>query len=165
MGSVTATYRIPKAKIPVRLLLTNRRVHRVEVFVPLRRGLDPPGKVLRDLLEQPEPFLPAHDLDSDSYLLLARRAVIWASAEKELEREVEHLELYDHRARVRVELQGGTQLDGELYYTAPSTHPRVVDHLNNGERFFFLHRRERLYVVSKTHVIDVIEEPAASARP
>ena len=165
MGSVTETYRIPMAKIPVRLLLSNRRTHRVEVFVPLRHAMDPHGKVLRDLLEQPEPFLPAHDMDSDAYLLIQRSAVLWASAEKELEREVEHLELFDHRARVRVELEGGSQLDGELYYTAPTSRPRVVDHLNNEERFFFLHRRNRLFVVAKSHVINVIEEPVASQRP
>ncbi len=164
MGSFTATYRIPKAKIPVRMLLRNRTLQRLELFVPLRMARDPQGKVVRDLLEQDRPFFPARDQDSDSFLLIQRDAVVWAAVDKVLESEIEHIELYDRHVWVRVELQDGSRLEGELFYTAPTARARVMDHLNGPERFFFLHREERLVLVNKAYVICVVEQPHAATQ-
>jgi hypothetical protein len=165
MGSVTATYRIPKAKIPVRMLLRNRTLHRLELFVPLQEARKPPGRVIRELLEQPRAFFPGRDLDTDAFLLVQRDAVLWAAVERAQSQALEELELYDRHVWVRVDLEDGSRLEGELFYSAPTARSRVMDHLNGPERFFFLHRPDRLVLVNKAYVVYVVEAPGTVHAP
>jgi hypothetical protein len=168
MGSVTATYRIPKAKIPVRVLLRNRTLHRLELFVPLQEARKPPERVVRELLEQPRSFFPGRDQDTGAFLLVQRDAVLWAAVERQEGKEgqtLEALELYDRHVWVRVDLEDGSRLEGELFYSAPTARARVMDHLNGPERFFFLHRPERLVLVNKAYVVYVVEQPGDAQAP
>lgn len=163
MGSYTATYRIPKERVEVRLLLRNQTVHRFELFVPIRQERRPPGQILRELLEQERPFFPGRNLDADDFVLLHRDSVVWAEVEKDPDRELDHLELYDHRLRVRVQLAVGTQVEGDVYYTAPSAQSRLMDHLNGPERFVFVHGAGRLVLVNKRYIDFVTELPRRSS--
>jgi hypothetical protein len=162
MGSYTATYRIPKDRVVVRILLRDQTMHQFELFVPIRQERRPPGQILRELLEQDKPFFPGRDLDADNFVLLHRDSVVWAAAEKDPERELDHLDLFDHKLRVRVQLAIGMQLEGSVYYTAPSAHARLMDYLNGSERFVFLHSDDRLVLVNKRYVDFVTELPPRS---
>ncbi len=162
MGSYTATYRIPKDRVNVRILLRNQTTHQFELFVPIRQEMRPPGQILRELLEQEKPFFPGRDLDLDDFVLLHRDAVVWAAVDKDLERELDHLDLYDHKLRVRVQLAMDTRLEGSVYYTAPSAKARLVDFLNGTERFVFLHSADRLVLVNKRYIDFVTELPMRS---
>lgn len=163
MGSYTATYRVPKDRVTVRILLRNQTMHSFELFVPIRRERRPPGQILRELLEQDRPFFPGRDLDVNDFVLLHRDSVVWAAVKKDPDRELGHLDLYDHRIRVRVALAVGTALDGEVYYTAPSAQTRLMDHLNGPERFVFLHGAGRLVLVNKRYIDFVTELPTRSS--
>ena len=165
MGSVTATYHIPKAKIPVRVLLRNRTLHRLELFVPLQEARKPPERVVQELLEQPRSFFPGRDQDTGDFLLVQRDAVLWAAVERQEGQELEALELYDRHVWVRVDLEDGSRLEGELFYSAPTARARVMDHLNGPERFFFLHRPDRLVLVNKAYVVYVVEQPGDAQAP
>ncbi len=159
MGSYTATYRIPKDRVAVRILLRNQTMHQFELFVPIRRERRPPGQILRELLEQDKPFFPGRDMAADDFVLLHRDSVVWAAVEKDPERELGHLDLFDHRVRVRIELAIGTNLEGEVYYTAPSAQSRLMDHLNGPERFVFLHSAGNLVLANKRYIDFVRELP------
>lgn len=163
MGSFTATYRVPKDRVNVRILLRNQTMHQFELFVPIRRERRPPGQILRELLEQDRPFFPGRDLDGDGFVLLHRDSVVWAAVEKDPDRELDHLDLFDHRVRVRLELSIGTRLEGAIYYTAPSAQSRLMDHLNGPERFVFVHSAGRLVLANKQYIDFVRELPARSS--
>lgn len=163
MGSYTATYRIPKDRVNVRILLRNQTMHQFELFVPIRRERRPPGQILRELLERDRPFFPGRDVEVNDFVLLHRDSVVWAAVEKDPEHELGHLDLYDHRVRVRIELAIGTRLEGEVYYTAPSANSRLMDHLNGPERFVFLHGGGRLVLVNKQYIDFIRELPRRSS--
>jgi hypothetical protein len=65
--------------------------------------------------------------------------------------------LYDHRHDVRVELEGGTSVDGHVLYSSPEGATRVVDFLNRAGRFLWLWQGTTLYLISKQHIVRVRE--------
>jgi hypothetical protein len=65
--------------------------------------------------------------------------------------------LYDHRHDVRVDLAGGTFVDGHVLYSSPEGGQRVIDHLNRTGRFLWLWQGTTLYLISKQHVVRVRE--------
>ncbi len=163
MGSYTATYRIPKERVTVRMLLRSQTMHSFELFVPIRPEPRPPGQILRELLEQDRPFFPGRDLDADEFVLISRDSVVWAEVHKDPDHELGQLELYDYKQRVRVELAVGARIDGDVYYSAPSANARLMDHLNGPERFVFLHGNDRVVLVNKSYVDFVAELPTRSS--
>jgi hypothetical protein len=68
-------------------------------------------------------------------------------------------ELFEFRHDVHLELVGGQELRGELLYTLPPEHARVADYLNTSDRFARLWSGGRLYLVNKSFVERVVEEP------
>ena len=74
-------------------------------------------------------------------------------------------ELFEHRQRVRVELIGGTSIEGELLYSASQEGPRVVDLLNRRERFLRLWTENRIVLVNKKMLSRVVEKSAPREQP
>ena len=136
----------PKNAVRVELALADRAPAEVELFVAEHQAL------IR-LLEGDLEFLPAHDVRADAWIVLRRSSVLWAR----LPPDPDDLELYDHWQDVRIELAGGSGLDGSLLYTAPPERARVVDHLNEPGRFLELWQEERRCLVNKAFIVELRE--------
>lgn len=54
----------------------------------------------------------------------------------------------------------GLQLEGEIHIDMPEGHRRVLDALNQPDRFMTLYSGERHYLVNKRHVTRVVEKGA-----
>ncbi len=159
MGSSDSSYLVPKERLTVRLLLRSKRVCRLELFVPIRPQRRRPGRILRELLEQPNPFLPGRDRAADRIVIVSRDALVWAQVSKTFDLEMDPLELYDYKQRVRVELSVGSCVEGDVYYSAPTPRARLMDHLNGPESFVCLHDNGRLFLINKSYVELVTELP------
>jgi hypothetical protein len=88
------------------------------------------------------------DLDSD------QRAV-------ELEPQIDA-----HEIRVRVEVAGGSPLEGVMPYTMPPDKERLIDYLNAAPRFIPLLGKEVLVLLNRDYVTAVtsLEEQASETR-
>ncbi len=155
--------KVPKQAVEVELALAGIGASRsVEVFVAEHQAHAFRRQDVLDLLEHEAAFLPARDR-ADGGVLFNKDAVVWvaipiAAARAALADDDEEEELFDHKHHARIELTGREPLEGELLYSSPAEHARVVDYLNEPGRFFRLWTAERLYLVNRAYVTRVIEK-------
>src|SRR3972149_3456577 len=106
-----------------------------DLKVPKRRGPAVRKGAALTLRESEQAFLPAFDLETKTGTLFNKDTVLWVGIQlAEQGGELEE-ELFDNRRSVEVEVVGGTTLQGNFLYTAPSMRARVVDFLNHPGRF------------------------------
>ena len=160
MRGQTELLRVRRQSVAVDLALAAAAPRRVELFLPEPpAGKDRRQQVL-DLIEEGPDFLPARESASGRWEIFHRNAVLWVrilpgSFGPEAE---ESDELFDFRQKVRVDLDAGDPLEGELLYSAQEQETRVTDYMNYESRFFRLWRGEDLYLINKSHVIRVLED-------
>jgi hypothetical protein len=121
------------------------------VFVPALAGT----KAVLELLEHSSAFLPARVPSEQRGVVLNKDTVVWLA----LPGDDREDELYEFRHDVRLELVGGGELAGELLYSLPHDHARVVDYLNGPSRFARLFTGGRLFLVNKAYLERVVEVP------
>jgi hypothetical protein len=156
------TLKVPKTRFVVELRLRGRQLRRVEVFVADRGHRSRRWSDVLGLLDQPERFFPAQDTQTSEWLLCNKEEVIWVALATEPESD--EFELFDRRFVVTVDLDDGSALDGELFFSAPSAEQRVVDYLNREERFFLLYQTDRVVLVNKASAAAVVERVADGQR-
>ena len=155
-------FRVPKRIVTVELALAGRAPTRAQVFVAAGDGALARHAVV-DLLEKQHAFLPTQSESDRTPQILNKDVLLWVAvasdgAEASSEGDGDDA-LFEYRHEVRVELVGGSQLAGELLYSLPVNHARVVDYLNAPGRFFRLWTGERLYLINKAFVERVVEAP------
>jgi hypothetical protein len=152
--------RVPRRRIAVELALAGRAPRRLELAVEQREGPAGWPDVLA-LVEGERRFLPFHELGADRWILVNRDQVVWLAVSLEdigaaaEPREVEIL--YDQRVRVAIELAGEARVAGELLFAAPSGQARAGDHLNEANRFLCLFQPDRVLLVHKAAVVELVE--------
>lgn len=157
MSAVPSELRVPKNAVTVELALEGRAPRPVEMYLGLQRPHDFHAEDVSDLFDGPAAFLPARDVGEGEVVVVRKDAVVWVAFPASPEAD----ELYDERHDVSVELRGGARLDGELLYSPPEGHGRVVDHLNQTGRFVRLWAGERLYLVNAAYIVRVVERVPA----
>lgn len=124
-------------------------MRQIEVdLLPTRQGLDPSSVFLHlsgvhgreqllERLNDREPFLPLRGPDG-TVRLHAKSAVAALVSSSETD-EITELEGYHPaHARVRIQMRDESLLEGRLILLMPEGHQRVLDFLNQHERFFLL---------------------------
>lgn len=161
MPDDSSALRVPKQAVPVEMALAGEPPRTVEVFVAEHRAHAFRRQDVLDLLEHEHSFLPARDVADGAWVIFNKETVMWlavafaAMAPGDVDDEAE--ELFDYRKVVRVVLQGGSSLQGEVLYSLPSDRARVVDVLNVEGRFFRLWTPDRVFLVNKAFVLRVVE--------
>ena len=158
--------RVPRRRVAVDLALAGRPARRLELAVEPRAGTAGWADV-REVLEGDRAFLPLHEVGSDRWFLVNRDRIAWLAVQPDEagdeasagagsgpgEEEI----LYDQRVRVEIDLDGGVRLAGELLFAAPSDQARTGDHLNGEGRFVILFQPDRVLLVSKAAVLELVE--------
>ncbi|MCA1581484.1 MAG: hypothetical protein LC796_08840 [Acidobacteria bacterium] len=160
MKGETEFLRVRKQNVAVDLTLAGTAPRQVELFLadPVRPE-DRRNQVL-DLLEKGMPFLPARDLGSARWEIFSRDAVLWVRIPlADLSTGDETDELFDIRQKVCVDLRSSERLQGELLWSAEERSTRVTDYMNSEGRFFRLWQEEHVFLVNKSYVLRVIEDP------
>jgi len=162
MNDKSNALKVPKARLAVEMKLCGRDARKVELFVSDQRLHASQRKTVLELIEGPDHFVPAQDRETGEWLLVNREELSWVALAQPAgaDSDTDEIELFDQRFFVRAELNDGTALDGELLFSSPATGRRVVDHLNRGERFFFLFQSDRVVAINKASVTAVVERPA-----
>jgi hypothetical protein len=157
--------RIRKQPLEVELALEDRPPRQMKLFLAEHDSHAFQRQRVLDLL-QAETFLPACDAQSGECEIFNSRAVLWIGMPlSSVDGQEAGEELFEHRQCVRVEMTGGTSLQGELLYSALQDGSRVVDLLNRKERFFRLWTEDHVYLVNKDSVLSVVEDGQAKDEP
>ena len=149
--------KVPKRRVTVELALQGSTPRQVEVFVAEQQAHAVQKEDVLNLLESEQAFLPAFDLETKTGTLFNKDTVLWVGIQLAEQGDELEQELFDNRRSVEVEVVGGTTLQGNFLYTAPSMRARVVDFLNHPGRFVRLWSEERLYLVNKSYVLRILE--------
>jgi hypothetical protein len=158
MGS-TKPLRVRKEPLEVELALAGRPPRRVELFLAEQGPRGFVRQQVVDLLEQPNTFLPACDVETGEWESFNLRAVLWiAMSRQSVEAEGSADELFEYRKLVRIALAAGGSLEGEILFSAPDGGARLVDYLNRHERFLRLWDGDRLYLVNKESMLRIVED-------
>jgi hypothetical protein len=150
-------FHVPMRAVTVELALFGRAAERARVFVAAHDEGRATRHAVVALLEQEQPFVPTQADSDRTPQVINKDAILWIAVDSRAEDADEAL--LDYRHVVRVELVGGTPLAGELLYTLPVDHARLVDFLNGPGRFFRLWTGTRLYLINKGYVERVVEAP------
>ena len=155
----TELLRIRKQTVLVDLAQPGAVPRAVEIFLPDYGDQPYRRQHVVDLFEQTRGFLPARDRATGSWELFNREAVLWVRVPRGHmgEDEPGQDELFEFEQRVRVDLDEGEPLEGELLYSAEGEKTRVVDHLNQDGRFLTLWQGDYLYLIQKSFVLRVVE--------
>ena len=154
---MTDVYRIPRVEIAAQIALGDSQVRVVRLFLGTHAGSHPGPERPSDLLNSPNPFMPA--LERKRVLFFNLDAVHVVTVAAELEFAAIDMMWLDaalqqqtHR-RVEVGMQGGTVVRGELTYLMPEGNRRVQDFLNATERFFALRDGDVARFVNRQHAV------------
>lgn len=155
MAKEAADLRVPTRIVEVDVALEGREPRRLGLFLPGDGGEVPVHEAVRDHLAAGERFLPARDPETGKLVLLSRGRVLWAAVERpEADRRAQlEMDLYDVRSAVRLELSGGSAIEGELLYSPPAAQARVLDHLNRAGAFVCLFQWDRVLLVNAAQVV------------
>jgi hypothetical protein len=153
-------FRVPKREVPVRLKLAGQAP--VEVFIYLARlaerhtGIECPS----DLLNRGDAFIPATDYEGR--IMIFRRSAVMlltVNADNEGELAGDTAGEDDRVVRVvRLGLEDGTMVTGDLTYWRPDGQRRVQDFLNTSEAFIALREDNVIHLVNRDRIVSLSEE-------
>lgn len=153
----------------VELCLGQEPARRVELYLGEHSERAWHRQEVIDLVDSDRTFLPVRGAGSSAPILINREHITWLAIPLEEDRSTSDddaggvVELYDHRHQVTLRLAGGATLEGAILYSAPGEHARLVDHLNQDGGFLALYRGDRIILVRKTAVVEIVEGPPAEA--
>lgn len=155
-GVMSEDLRIPTTEITVELASVGAKNRLVGLYLAQQR------QHLIDLLESAPNFLPAHELQDDSWSVINTKTLLWAALPlKDGRLPVEEADpepvLYECRVDARLELSGAPVLTGEFLFNPSRGRIRVGDYLNDAGQFVRLWTADKLYLVNKTHISRVVE--------
>jgi hypothetical protein len=160
MAQGDSSLRVPTQTVRVEVAFPSAPPRLFELFAPSDEANRPARARVADLLERDPRFLPARETETGVLVALGTHAIAWLGVPLARTDDVfDEDDLFDHRRDVQITLGDGSQLSGELLYSAPASGTRVLDVLNAGARFLPLWLSDRVLFVNKARVWSVSEVP------
>lgn len=149
--------RVPKQTAHVELALSHGQTRRVSLYLAEYASGHHGAERVSDLLNGAQEFLPALDADTSTVLLISRSSILRATVEAS--RELDDTEAGDDAQviPVAVSLAEGSTVRGVVRFLRPAERARLVDYLNEPERFLRLLDEESASAIfiSKRMIVDV----------
>jgi hypothetical protein len=154
---MSEVYRIPRIEIAAQIALGDNQVRVVRLFLGTHAEGHPGPERPSDLLNRPDPFMPAVERGQVVFFNLDAVQLISVAAELEFAAADTMwldaaLRQQTHR-RVKVGLRDGIVVGGELTYLMPEGNRRVQDFLNGTPRFFVLRDGDTARFANRRHVV------------
>ncbi|HEY0195675.1 MAG TPA: hypothetical protein VGC42_31390 [Kofleriaceae bacterium] len=142
-----AILRLPVDSMTATLTLHDGERSDVLLFIP-------PGEAIAALVSPGDPFVPM--IKSARFCLVAREAIaaLGVTSTPEV---ADETTLPLERQRARIRLRSGTELEGELRWTAPEGERRTADYVNDDQAYVVLHAGDTSYYVRKAAIATVEE--------
>jgi hypothetical protein len=147
--------RVPKRRLPVEVVLpggaTPRGGRLLDGWAPGHGG----PETVSDLLNGRDEFIPAFDEEAAAMAFLHRQAVAVARLPAGSEPDPAGEVTIPTEHEVEVALADGSRLRGFVSFVLPPERGRLVDFLNEKDRFFRLAEPGGVALVSRAHVASV----------
>jgi hypothetical protein len=160
---MTVEYQIPKNAVEAEIALAGQTPRRYRLFLSRvaqhHSGAERPG----DLLNGPQDFIPARDME-DRLVLLQRDAITVATVAAEDERVTPELEREDWDSTVvatqsiTLRLDDGREIGGAVRYVRPEGQRRIQDFLNDCEFFFPVRDGDEVHLVNRRRIVSVVPD-------
>jgi hypothetical protein len=156
-------YRVPKREISAEALFVGHPLRIVHLFLGDRAQSHDGAESLSDLLNGPGDFLPAIE-PPRGLVLLHKEALMALSVAAEIEvhsspaQQGEATKL-GTRVSVSIFLLDGREIDGVVQFVMPQGKSRLVDFLNEPERFFAVRDGTRAHLVNKRCIVRISVDP------
>jgi len=161
--------RVPLRRVAVELGLSGQPARRVELFLGEHRSHAWHRQEVVELLEGSRQFLPCIVPGAGGATLVNRDQIVWlamalSEGSSPSDDDLPDLDqLYDHRHHVTLRLISGPAIEGALLYSAPIEHARLVDHVNQPGGFLSVHAGEKIIMVRKSAVVEIVDAEASEA--
>ena len=156
---------LPKIPVTVQVLGPGGEPVLLRVFLAEHRDHEFHRQHVIEMLESDGHFMPAEDVNTGEWSLVNKHMLRYVGIPRiggalpvEDGPETADEELFDVRVSVRVVLSRADAVTGDVLYSPPADHARLVDHLNAGHRFFRVWTDDMVYLINKAHVVRVIEQ-------
>lgn len=146
--------KVPKDRIAVELGLRNGTRHAGQLFLAENEAHAFRHESVTDIMCDERTFLPVVMVDRDEALCVNKAAIGYLAMRRVAN---EDLELFDEELEVVVGLRDGTELAGNLLYTARAEQSRLIDYLNSDTPYIRLYGPDKIFIVDK-HFIDSVAE-------
>lgn len=151
-------YVVEKKRVSVQVLLPNRSVQSLSIFLEPNAMHDSGYCRPSELFERPEGFLSVLD-SSGAVSFLARDAIMALAVPAHLEEPDNGCKIEEQagaaRQEVEVSFEEGTLLRGTIIYVLPDNKNRIQDYLAQDSVFFRMWSKGSIYVVNKKRVAAV----------
>lgn len=153
MNVAEPEYRIPKRQVHAEVKLPGQAPRKIQLHLASHAEQHYGQERPSDLLNGSESFLPAVDQEG-GIGFIPREAVmiLTVPAEHELELESVASEAAARTERVRILMEDGTRIQGDVTYVLPAGQERLLDFLNATDWFFRVHDAPRVHLVNKHRV-------------
>jgi hypothetical protein len=151
--------RVPTATFVAEVVLADGEALHGRFFVPSHTSLHPGPMRPDERLNDDADFFPFLPADATEPVILNKRQVAWVTFDtRSFPRsgEDESLEILSPEHRVTVDCRG-KRLEGVLVIDLPDYKSRVLDRLNQPERFLRIKDGDLLHYVSRDHISKVVE--------
>jgi hypothetical protein len=165
-----SSFKVPRRRVAVELGLSGQAARRVEIFLGEHRHHAWHRQDVLELLEGERQFLPC-TVPGGGVTLVNRDHIVWLAMAASEDRSPSDEEtpdldlLYDHCHHVSLRLGVGPAIEGALLHSAPSDHARLADHVNQPGVFLSVHAGDRVILVRKSAVIEIVESDPGDEQP
>jgi hypothetical protein len=151
-------YRVPKTEISAEALFAGQPLRKVHLFLGDRAPSHDGAESLSDLLNGPGDFLPAIEPPRSLVLLHKEALMVLSVAATEISSSPapeEDAEELGTKVPVSIALLDGREIKGMVHFVMPEGKSRLVDFLNEPERFFAVRDTARAHLVNKRCIVRV----------
>jgi len=159
---VTQEYRVAKRELTAEVTVAGEKPAILKLFLAERTRAHAGDERPSDLLNGPDPFLPAVDRKG-RLRLLRRDAVVVITVPADHEPGSEATETAgaplpsSRHADVEVILESGDAIRGTVEYDMPESRSRLLDFLNREDRCLAVRHKGQVHLVNKRHIARVNE--------
>ena len=150
-------YKVEKERFCVKLFFSDGTQEDGNLYLSPQAAHHEGRESVRDLLNQPELFLPINFLQGRTRLI-NKENVLMVSFASGQEEEDDSADLLNTIYQVNITLDNRMQMEGKLVFLLPAHSSRVKDYLNQAEAFVELRKDGEIYLVSRKHILSVEEK-------
>jgi hypothetical protein len=148
-------YKIEKDLFSVKLFYSDGAVEEGNIYLSLRAAHHEGPESVRDVLNQPEPFLPVNFMDKPTKLVNKDHLLMVSFSVNG--KRGESVPLASSLYEVSLQLISNLLIEGKFIFLLPPHSSRVKDYLSQEEPFVELSKEEETYLINKKHIIFVEE--------
>lgn len=148
--------RVPKRRVGIEVGLSGDKRRNVVVFLSEFASNHLGPERVSDLLNGEAEFIPALDPSRNAMTFNNRAGLLWVAVDVQEEPASSESHTIPTEHEVELTLSDGSTLSGLVSYVLPPDRARVVDFLNEAPQFFRVLQGDRVTLVNKRHVAQVV---------